>query len=122
MATHRFLGICLKRYKVLSNGQARRRSTHVDIPLEIALPHFIQDDALSDDGLAFGNFKLSLQSAVCHRGQSIDSGHYVSIVRSQAFFNSSTDRAWNVSSSGGLERETWMRLDDLARKESQASM
>lgn len=116
MATHPFSGICLKRYKVLSNGQARRRSTHVDIPFEIALPHFIQDDALSDDGLAFRNFKLSLQSAVCHRGQSIDSGHYVSIVRSQAPSDGSTDRVWNVSSTDGSERETWMRLDDLAKE------
>ncbi|MCJ1306943.1 hypothetical protein MMC25_000587 [Agyrium rufum] len=78
------LGICLKRYSILPDGQAIRRSTHIDIPLEIGLPHFIHDDTMAEDGAAFGNFKLSLQSIVCHRGDSVDSGHYISMVRGQA--------------------------------------
>ncbi len=97
-------GICLKRYSVLPNGKAIRRDTPIDIPTEIGLPHFIQDDSMSEDGPAFGNFKLSLQSAVCHRGNSVNSGHYVSLVRSheQESDESSADK--------------WMRLDDIAKE------
>ena len=94
---------------MLANGQAVRRGTYVDIPLEIGLPHFIHDDTMSDDAAAFGNFKLSLQSVVCHRGESVDSGHYVSLVRGQAS---------NATSSNGLEssiRDSWMLFDDLAK-------
>ncbi|KAF2457230.1 ubiquitin carboxyl-terminal hydrolase-domain-containing protein [Lineolata rhizophorae] len=75
------LGICLKRYMMNPNGTPKRLDTYVDIPLEIGLPHFISDDKMEDDGPLFGNFKLSLQSVVCHRGVSVDSGHYVALVR-----------------------------------------
>lgn len=58
---------------------------------------------MSEDGSLFGNFKLSLQAAVCHRGKSVHSGHYVSLVRSHEKDNSDSlgDR--------------WLRLDDLDR-------
>lgn len=62
---------------------------------------------MSEDGPAFGNFKLSLQSAVCHRGNSVNSGHYVSLVRSH---DQDTDLLNGAS--GGQ----WMRLDDLAKE------
>ena len=94
---------------MLANGQAVRRGTYVDIPLEIGLPHFIHDDNMSDDAAAFGNFKLSLQSVVCHRGESVDSGHYVSLVRGQAS---------NAVDASGLEssaQDKWMLFDDLAK-------
>ncbi|KAI4273849.1 MAG: hypothetical protein L6R35_006377 [Caloplaca aegaea] len=94
------LGICLKRYSFLPNGQAVRRSTFVDIPLEIGLPHFIHDDDMAPDGPTFGNFKLSLQSAVCHRGARVDSGHYIGLVRTYDFSNTDESR--------------WLRLDDIA--------
>lgn len=94
------LGICLKRYSITPQGQARKRTTHIDIPLEIGLPHFIQDDRMAEEGPAFGNFKLSLQSVVCHQGNSVDSGHYISIVRSPDP---------RVGSEDG-----WLRFDDLA--------
>lgn len=92
---------------MLASGRAVRRNTHIDIPLEIGLPHFIQDDAMSEDGPAFGNFKLSLQSAVCHRGNSVNSGHYVSLVRSHE-----QDTDLLNGESGGK----WMRHDDLAKE------
>ena len=104
------LGICLKRYSILANGQAVRRGTYVDIPLEIGLPHFIHDDTMSDDAAAFGNFKLSLQSVVCHRGESVDSGHYISLVRGQA------SNATGVSGiNDSLTQDTWILFDDLAK-------
>ena len=94
------LGICLKRYTFTSQGQAIKRTTHIDIPLEIGLPHFIQDDKMAEDGPAFGNFKLSLQSVVCHQGNSVDSGHYISIIRSPDLI--------------GEGKDSWLRFDDLA--------
>ena len=96
------LGICLKRYSMLPNGTAVKRKTHIDIPLEIGLPHFIQDDKMAEDGPAFGNFKLSLQSVVCHQGVSVESGHYISLVRSPDPQENGEDR--------------WMRFDDLAKE------
>ena len=96
------LGICLKRYSMLPNGTAVKRKTHIDIPLEIGLPHFIQDDKMAEDGPAFGNFKLSLQSVVCHQGVSVESGHYISLVRSPDPQENGEDK--------------WMRFDDLAKE------
>lgn len=115
-STRPVLGICLKRYSVLANGHAVRRDTHIDIPIDIRLPHFIQDDAMSENGPAFGNFKLSLQSAVCHRGKSVDSGHYVSLVRSQQPDHASLDGSSTGFVSDDSVRERWMRLDDLAHE------
>ena len=99
-STRPILGICLKRYSVLPNGTAVKRKTRIDIPLEIGLPHFIQDDNMTENGPAFGNFKLSLQSVVCHQGMSTESGHYISLVRSPDPYRMGDDR--------------WMRFDDLA--------
>ena len=96
------LGICLKRYSMLPSGTAVKRTTHIDIPLEIGLPHFIQDDTMAEDGPAFGNFKLSLQSMVFHEGVSVESGHYISLVRSPDPKQNGEDR--------------WMRFDDLAKE------
>ncbi|KAL9577306.1 MAG: hypothetical protein Q9203_007515 [Teloschistes exilis] len=94
------LGICLKRYSFEPNGEAVRRNTHVDIPLEFALPHFIEDDSMAEDAPPIGNFKISLQSAICHRGTTVHSGHYIGLVRTPNPSNPYEDR--------------WMRHDDLA--------
>ena len=96
------LGICLKRYSMLPNGTPVKRKIHIDIPLEIGLPHFIQDDKMSEDGPVFGNYKLSLQSVVCHQGFSTESGHYISLVRTPDPNQEGEDR--------------WLRFDDLAKE------
>ena len=103
------LGICLKRYGIHPNGIAFKKRTHIDIPLEMGLPHFITGDEAepeSDDSRSdkshHGDFKLLLQSVVCHRGVSTDSGHYISLVRSP-----------NSASNG---EDQWMRFDDLANE------
>ncbi|RAL10043.1 ubiquitin C-terminal hydrolase family protein [Aspergillus homomorphus CBS 101889] len=108
------LGMCLKRYSMLPNGKAVRLNIFVDIPTEIGLPHFIKDDNMNEEGPIYGNFKLSLQAMVCHRGTSVDSGHYISIVRG-------TSAGAPPASSHGSEDDTfsdtpkyWMRFDDLA--------
>lgn len=96
------LGLCLKRY-TFENGRPTRLGTYIDIPVEIGLPHFIQEDHVQN-GTNFGNFKLSLQSVVCHRGNSVDSGHYIALVRG----TSRTDPGVNEDATH------WLRFDDLA--------
>jgi len=106
------LGICLKRYTMLPNGKPKRLDTFVDIPLEIGLPHFISDDRMNDKGPLFGNFKLVLQSVVCHRGVSVDSGHYVSLVRANQ--PHSHTRPSTSHTDVEDEPDSWLRFDDLA--------
>ncbi|KAL2013592.1 hypothetical protein VTN00DRAFT_1117 [Thermoascus crustaceus] len=114
------LGMCLKRYSMLPNGKAVRLNTYVDIPIEIGMPHFIQDDNMDADGPIYGNFKLSLQAVVCHRGVSVDSGHYIALVRG----TSANAVPVGVSTASSSEQDNppsyldsakyWMRFDDLA--------
>lgn len=105
--------MCLKRYSMSPNGKAIRLNTLIDIPTEIGLPHFIQDDNLDEEGPIYGNFKLSLQAMICHRGSSVDSGHYIAIVRG-------TSAGAHPTSSHSSETafsdtpQYWMRFDDLA--------
>ncbi|KAF2175287.1 cysteine proteinase [Zopfia rhizophila CBS 207.26] len=108
------LGICLKRYCMLPNGCPSRLDTYIDIPLEIGLPHFISDDRMEQEGPLFGNFKLVLQSVVCHRGVSVDSGHYISLVRA----NFPPHYARPATSEAGPEEppDSWLRFDDLAKE------
>src|SRR2546423_2323691 len=102
------LGICLKRYSVAADGTPMRIHTKIDIPVEMGLPYFIQDDQVDKDGPIYGNFKLSLQSVVCHRGKSVNSGHYISLVR-----GTNTAVASTVTTASA-DAKHWMRLDDLA--------
>ncbi|KZM20153.1 uncharacterized protein EKO05_0002818 [Ascochyta rabiei] len=103
------LGICLKRYTMTPTGAPKRLNTYVDIPLEIALPHFVSDERMADEGPLFGNFKLVLQSVVCHRGVSVDSGHYISLVRANAH-----ERPDASQSDDDENLDAWLRFDDLA--------
>lgn len=101
------LGICLKRYSMSPTGNAIRLSTKVDIPIEVGLPHFIHDDQVDENGPLYGNFKLSLQSVVCHRGNSVDSGHYISLVRG-------TTPVQSTERHSSEDTKHWLRFDDLA--------
>ncbi|KAF2463696.1 cysteine proteinase [Lindgomyces ingoldianus] len=109
------LGICLKRYMMLTNGSPKRLDTYIDIPLEIGLPHFISDDRMDEVGPLFGNFKLVLQSIVCHRGVSVDSGHYISLVRANGS-PSNPVRPGSSSSQSVEVTDSWLRFDDLAKE------
>lgn len=100
---------------MLPNGKAVRLNTYVDIPTEIGLPHFIQDDNLEAEGPIYGNFKLSLQAVVCHRGTSVDSGHYISLVRGTSA--NAVPQSANGSDPPSYTPDNpnyWMRFDDLA--------
>ncbi len=103
--------MCLKRYSMTPQGKAIRLNTKIDIPVEIGLPHFIQDDQMNEEGPIFGNFKLSLQSVVCHRGKSVNSGHYIALVRGT---NTKVDNSGGPHI--GEDSKHWMRFDDLAAK------
>jgi Ubiquitin carboxyl-terminal hydrolase len=109
------LGICLKRYGVDANGKLARIDTRLDIPLEIRFPHFIQDEKPENDG-PLGNFKLVLQSVVCHRGKSLNGGHYIALARRWPVENTqrtSEERNSTESRDGDRENEMWLKFDDL---------
>lgn len=96
------IGLCLKRYAWTAQGQATRIDTKVEIPLEIPLPQFVSDDEMDASAPVYGNFKLVLKSAVCHRGKSVQSGHYIALVRGDD----------NPEGDAGR----WLRFDDLAQE------
>jgi hypothetical protein len=119
--TRPVLGICLKRYAMSTDGRATRVNTFIDIPLDIRLPHFIEDDMRDEEGPLMGNFKLSLQSVICHRGNSLHSGHYVSFVRAAPEVadgdSNSTRRLSSSSQPPHYPVDRWVRHDDLAQPE-----
>ncbi|KAI9784969.1 MAG: hypothetical protein M1839_001165 [Geoglossum umbratile] len=109
------LGICLKRYGVDASGKLTRIDTRIDIPLEIRFPHFVQDEKPGNDG-PLGNFKLVLQSVVCHRGKSLNGGHYIALARGGLMENkqrTSEERNSTDSRDGKEENEMWLKFDDL---------
>lgn len=110
------LGICLKRYAVLENGETIRRDALIDIPLQIAFPHFIQQE----DESMFGNFKICLQSVICHRGTSVHSGHYICLIRGSrkpVEQDNTLDRQLsNSSSPPEYYEDPWYKFDDLAHE------
>lgn len=91
------LPICLKRYTF--DKSSRKSHKRVIIPPFIDLPNFIADEE-------HGRYRLVLESVVCHRGTSIDSGHFVAIVRDEPPDLSSTEEE--------EENRTWLVFDDLA--------
>ncbi|KAL1954680.1 hypothetical protein VTO42DRAFT_832 [Malbranchea cinnamomea] len=113
------LGICLKRYSFLPSGEAVRLNTKIDIPTEIALPHFIKDDDLTDEAPLYGKFKIVLQSVVCHQGTSIHSGHYIALVRGTprpAVAMSDGDSSASSNAASDKANSHWLRFDDLAKE------
>ena len=88
-----------------TSGVGSRLDTFIDIPVEIGIPHFISDDCgHGDEGYEpnFTNFKLSLLAVICHRGKSLDAGHYIALVRGR-------------EDSHGQATQ-WLRFDDLAQQ------
>lgn len=115
--TRPVLGICLKRYGMTEDFTPFRKDTHIDIPLDIRLPHFIQDDMISEDGPLMSNFKLSLQSIICHRGHSVNAGHYISFIRvpkqSSDGEEDSDQKLSDTSDPPSYSADRWLKSDDL---------
>ncbi|ODQ72142.1 hypothetical protein LIPSTDRAFT_39025, partial [Lipomyces starkeyi NRRL Y-11557] len=105
------LAICLKRYSWSAAGKAVRNDRKVLIPEVIEFPQFVADDPSTEGDALYGNFRLVLEAAVCHRGQSVTSGHYISLVRD------SVDGGYDDASSATsatLAGDNWLIFDDLA--------
>ena len=108
------LGICLKRYKISNNGATSRLATQIDIPLEMAPPHFAVEDRNDADESANPHLKLVLQSVVCHRGSHVTSGHYIALVRSSASDPNGSFSDMTAGHDRDSGRDMWLRHDDLA--------
>ncbi|KAE9374391.1 cysteine proteinase [Stipitochalara longipes BDJ] len=110
--------ISLKRYGMSADGKPIRKNTLVDIPLDIRLPHFIEDDRIPEEGPMIRRFKLSLQSGLCHRGESLNMGHYISFVREATAIPDgdyqSSRRQSDSTAPPRYSEEKWLRFDDLA--------
>uniref|UniRef100_A0A060TBF4 ubiquitinyl hydrolase 1 n=1 Tax=Blastobotrys adeninivorans TaxID=409370 RepID=A0A060TBF4_BLAAD len=104
------MGISLKRYSWSPQGTPVRNDRRVVVPREINLPSFVADDK-DGDGNVFGNFKLVLESAVFHRGKSLNSGHFVSMVAEDATMLSEDPpqfydrRLWRRDSNGSTSSD-----------------
>jgi len=106
------VGICLKRYMVGEGQTVKRKNTYIDIPESLTLPHFIVGDRHVEGGLNT-EYRLELQSVVCHRGDSLQSGHYVSFSRVAPrllTFN----RRHEKDAPPDYEEAQWVKFDDLA--------
>lgn len=87
--------ICLKRYVWDSKGRSHKNSRKVIIPEIMKMPYFIAEDRKRPGFVDFrrnfdntaprGSFMLVLDSCVCHRGSSVNSGHYISLARKRPF-------------------------------------
>jgi len=106
------VGICLKRYMMDERGNMCRKNTYIDIPDSLRLPHFIADERLVEENGLSTDYKLVLQSVVCHRGDSLHSGHYVSFCRVAPKLL--TDNRMHESDPPpDYEDAQWVKFDDL---------
>lgn len=105
-------------------GKPIRQNTAIDIPLQIALPTFVQDDRASENGALFGNFVLKLQSVVCHRGNSLHSGHYIALAREEYQTKEEDNTLGKLSGDDDIappeySADRWLKFDDLAHERVQ---
>ncbi|PHH75581.1 hypothetical protein CDD80_2252 [Ophiocordyceps camponoti-rufipedis] len=108
------VGICLKRYAMNQSGRPQRLNTFIDIPESLRLPHFMLaggPEPDEEDGLS-AEYKLELQSVVCHRGESLQSGHYIAFARVAPKLLTD-NRRHDVDPPPDYEEAQWVRFDDL---------
>lgn len=108
------LGICLKRYMMTKSGMPKRQNTFIDIPDSMRLPHFMMLDEkpeMETNGLST-EYKLVLQSVVCHRGESLHSGHYISFCRIAPKLLTD-NRRHSLDPPPDYEEAQWVKFDDL---------
>ncbi|KAI1175454.1 cysteine proteinase [Nemania sp. FL0916] len=107
------VGICLKRYMMDGKGNMKRQNTYIDIPDSLRLPHFIVDDRHVQEGGLTAEYKLVLQSVVCHRGDSLHSGHYIAFGRVAPKLLTG-NRRHETDPPPDYEEAQWVKFDDLA--------
>lgn len=107
------VGICLKRYAMDESGQPQRLNTFIDIPDSLRLPHFMLAGGpdLEDSGLST-EYKLVLQSVVCHRGDSLQSGHYIAFARVAPKLLTGNRRHY-FDPPPDYEEAQWVQFDDM---------
>lgn len=96
-------------------GVPKRQNTHIDIPDSLRLPHFMALDDTAEhesDGLS-QEYKLVLQSVVCHRGDSLQSGHYIAFARVAPKLLTD-NRRHDHDPPPDYEEAQWVKFDDLA--------
>ncbi|KAK4127626.1 cysteine proteinase [Parathielavia appendiculata] len=111
------VAICLKRYTMTEKGVPIRQNTFIDIPDSLRLPHFmVVDDCDVEEQDPNGlsqEYKLVLQSVICHRGDSIHSGHYVAYARVAPKLLTD-NRGHDHDPPPDYEEPQWVKFDDLA--------
>lgn len=108
------VGICLKRYAMTESGQPQRLNTFIDIPDSLRLPHFMmagRPELQEENGLST-EYKLVLQSVVCHRGDSLQSGHYIAFARVAPKLLTG-NRKHDFDPPPDYEEAQWVQFDDL---------
>ncbi len=95
-------------------GTPKRHNTFIDIPDSLRLPRFMMaDDAHVDESDEFNTeYKLVLQSVVCHRGDSLHSGHYISFARVNPKLLTD-NRRHDHDPPPDYEEPQWVKFDDL---------
>ena len=108
------VGICLKRYAMTEQGVPKRLNTYIDIPDGLRLPHFmLADEKLEEDPEKLSmEYKLVLQSVVCHRGDSLQSGHYIAFARVAPKLLTG-NRQHDFDPPPDYEEAQWVQFDDL---------
>lgn len=110
------VGICLKRYGLNAQNQPMRLNTFIDIPDSLKLPHFMlakDESHVEEDPNGFSTeYKLVLQSVVCHRGDSVYSGHYIAFSRVAPKLLKD-NRRHNFDPPPDYEEAQWVKFDDL---------
>ncbi|KAJ6438517.1 ubiquitin C-terminal hydrolase family protein [Purpureocillium lavendulum] len=108
------VGICLKRYAMTESGLPQRSNTFIDIPDSLRLPHFMlaENPGLDDVSELSTEYKLVLQSVVCHRGDSLQSGHYIAFARVAPKLLTS-NRKHDFDPPPDYEEAQWVQFDDL---------
>lgn len=110
--THMTMPVVLKRYRYDHMGGSTKIKRRVDIPVTIDFNKFVNqniDDPLCPTCGHLINWTLHFKSAVCHKGDSLFSGHYISYVRVKI-------QDAILEQGNGAEDENnyyWLKLDDM---------
>jgi len=97
------------------DGLPKRQNTYIDIPDVLRLPNFMLDDdeRVEEDPHGFSTgYKLVLQSVVCHRGDSLQSGHYIALARVNPKLLTENRRC-DPDPPPDYEEDQWVKFDDL---------
>lgn len=97
-------------------GVPKRQNTYIDIPDSLRLPRFIVDERHVEESGLSQEYKLVLQSVVCHRGDSLHSGHYISFCRVAPKLLTDNRRCED-DPPPDYEEAQWVKFDDLASED-----